>query len=124
MHDNKCDTIVINKMPFNGLKEFYPLIHREALFFKEVGESRIKWWHGWLKGFNLVPGIVEGYLECVTNRRVGEIPAGTKLSVLQYNEDCYVNLETETYESQYIDKSHINFGGLFIDIGGEELMIL
>jgi len=108
MHDNKCDIIVINKMPFNGLKEFYPLIHREALFFKEVGGSKIRWWHGWLKGFNLVPGIVKGY----------------NVNFIYMGDGCWANIETTKLGSSPYASSQIEFNSVSIDIGGEELMIL
>jgi len=113
---SNVDGIVFSDdMTFVGKRDFCIDIYYGLLYFRLHPNPYIWYRHRWL---NISP------LECVTNRQFDEIPAGTKLSVLQYDQGYYVNIETNIYKSRYIDKSYIYFGGLFIDIGGKELMIL
>jgi hypothetical protein len=108
MDDNKFSAIVLDFMPFDGIKEFYPLLYNGALFFQEMNSSKIKWWHGWLKGFNLVRGIAEGH----------------NVDLLDCGDCRWINVETDKFPADVWLPHQITFYSVSVDIGGEELLLI
>jgi hypothetical protein len=103
--------LLLDEMKFVGKLDFCIYRHSGILCFRLYPTPHNWYWHRWL---NISP------LRGVVNRLVEGIPAGTELSVLQYDEEYYVNLETRDCNARLIYKSYIDLEGLFIDIGGEE----
>jgi hypothetical protein len=106
--ETQYEARLLLNMRFVGVKEFIPIIHHDALFFKEPGNYGFKWWHGWLKGIPFVSGYVRGI----------------KYDFVYSREYILINVENPIFNSSYWGKSEIQFHSVSIDIGGEDLVVI
>jgi hypothetical protein len=111
MCDIKFSYYFTDNCKFNGTKIFYPFICNGALFFKDIHDSHVYWWHGWLSPVPLLAGF----------SKIG----GNSFQFIKVNNHKYISVEKpgiiamewESHNVALIDE------GIIIDIGGERVKI-